>query len=98
MDWPSLATIAQSQSTHLTRRTRRRLNRIKTATPGVYVYVNAEQKIVIPIQDEQICVNIIATAHQGKHGHCKCKQTMKLINEVFIWHGMKEQVKEWVER
>lgn len=95
MDWPSVETIARSQETHLTRRTRRRLHRIETVVPGTHVYVNAEQKIVIPVQDEQLCINIITTAHQGKHGHCKCKQTVKLISEVFTWLGVKEQ---WVAR
>ena len=66
----------------------RRLNRIEIPVPNVYVYTNAEGKIVIPVQDEQLRINIIAAAHQEKYGHCKCKQTIQLISEVFCWHGM----------
>ena len=71
---------------------------METAVPNVNIYLNSEGKIVIPLQDEQLRINIIAAAHQGKHGHCKEKQTCKLMNEVFAWHGMRDQVNEWVKR
>ena len=97
-DWPSVQTIAASQQRHLSRRTRRRMQRMETAVPDVSVYLNSEGKILIPLQDEQLRINIIAAAHQGKHGHCKEKQTCKLINKVFAWHGMRDQACEWVKR
>lgn len=62
------------------------------------MHVNKDGKIIIPTQDEQLRINIIAAAHQGKHDHCKCKQTIKLINEVFTWHDMPQQVADWVAR
>ena len=98
MDWPSVEAIAASQRRHLTARTRRRLNRMESAVPNVHVYLNQEGKIVIPTQDSQLRINMIAAAHQGKHGHCKHKQTVKLINEVFTWHGMNDEVQQWVAR
>ena len=64
----------------------------------MYVYTNDEGKIVIPIQDQQLCINIIAAAHQGKHGHCKCNETFKAISEVFMWHGIRDQVHDWIAR
>ena len=98
VDWPSVETITASQLRHLTARTRRRLQKLETAVPNTYVYLNDEAKIVIPTQDHQLCINIIAAAHQGKHGHCKHKHTKQLISEVFIWHGMHAQVGDWLQR
>ena len=98
VDWPSVETIAASQLRHLTARTRRRLQKMETAVPDTYVYLNDEAKIVIPVQDQQLCINIIAAAHQGKHGHCKHKHTKKLIGEVFMSHGMQKQVQDWLAR
>lgn len=83
-----LSSSSNYQRRHFTRWTRRRMQRMETETaiPDVHVYLNKERKIVIPVQDEQLRINIIAAAHQDKHGHCKEKQTIKLINEVFTYH------------
>ena len=48
VDWPSVETIAASQLRYLTARTRRRLQKLETAVPNTYVYLNDEAKIVIP--------------------------------------------------
>ena len=56
--------------------------------------VDDRGKIVIPRDDQQLQIRIIAVAHQGHHGHYKPRATVKLIREAFTWPNLSGQVKE----
>ena len=60
------------------------------------LWLDSNDRIVLPIGAERLKARICAVAHQGRHGHLPHQVSTALIEKYFWWAGLKQDVQRWM--
>ena len=94
-DWPAAREIVEAQQA-LDPAVKATLHEVESSEPDARLWLDADNKIVLPPAADRLKARICAVAHQGRHGHLPYEVSTKLIEKYFRWDGLRKDVKRWM--